>query len=107
MLKPMLRALVLVALLAAPARADRDLCPAGGQHHGAPIDLDVKDADIHDVLRLLTEVGKVNLVVSDEVAGKVTMRIKHVAWDAATCTLATSHKLSMVMQDNILLVRKR
>jgi type IV pilus assembly protein PilQ len=32
---------------------------------GRRIDLDMKDADIHNVLRLLSDVGRVNIVTSD------------------------------------------
>ncbi len=98
---------VLAALLAvsAQARADRDLCARGTPHHGAPIDLDVKAADLHDVFRLLADVAHVNLVISDDVAGKVTLALKHVAWDLAACTVARVHHLTLTVQDHILLVR--
>ena len=100
-----LLALMLLAFPAAAAYAG-DPCARGAKHHGAPIDLDLKDADVHDVFRLLSDVGHVNLVVSDEVAGKVTLRLKHVAWDLAACTIAASHHLELDVQDNILLVKK-
>ena len=103
----MLRALAVLVLLGGTAAADRDLCARGAQHHGAPIDLDLEAADIRDVLRLLSDVGHVNLVVGDDVEGKVTLRLKRVAWDAAACTIAAVHHLSIDVQDNILLVRKR
>lgn len=47
------------------------------------IDLDVKGADIHDVCRLLADVGKANIVVADDVHGSVTVKMKHVPWDQA------------------------
>jgi type II secretory pathway component HofQ len=102
-----LRALIVVAILApAPARADGDLCARGVAHHGARIDLDVKDADVHDVLRLLADAGRVNLVISDDVAGKVTVKLARVAWDLAACTIAQVHHLRVTVHDNILLVRR-
>src|SRR3954449_9899440 len=103
----MVRALLLVGfLLPATALADRDLCAKTAKHHGAAIDLDLKSADLHDVLRLLTDVGHTNLVVGDEVAGKVTLRLKRVPWDAAVCTIASVHHLVVTFEDNILLVRR-
>ncbi|HTR51067.1 MAG TPA: hypothetical protein VMJ10_10205 [Kofleriaceae bacterium] len=102
------RVLVVAAMFATtPALADRDMCPRGGEHHGAAIDLDFKDADVHDVLRLLAEVGHVNLVVSDEVAGKVTLHLKGVAWDAAACAIAGVKHLSLTVDGNVVLVRPR
>ncbi|MGE5187091.1 MAG: hypothetical protein ACM31C_33810 [Acidobacteriota bacterium] len=102
----MLRAVLAVAILTSPAYADRDLCARGVVHHGAPIDLDVQDADLHDVLRLLADVGRVNLVVGDDVAGKVTVKLKRVPWDAATCAIAQVHRLRVDVDRNILLVRR-
>ncbi|HSD88628.1 MAG TPA: hypothetical protein VLB44_13965 [Kofleriaceae bacterium] len=101
--------LVAIAALAAPAvaHADRDMCRRGAKFHGAPIDLDVKDADIHEIMRLLADVGNVNIVVADTVQGRVTLRLKRVAWDLAACTIAQVHKLDVTVQDNVVLVRPR
>lgn len=93
-----------LALLVAHAAHAGDLCAPDAKHHGAPIDLDVKSADLHDVLRLLADVGHINLVVSDEVSGKVTLHLKRVAWDLAACAIAGTHHLEMTVQDNVLLV---
>ena len=97
---------LLLLAVATPAHADRDMCKPGTKHHGAPIDLDVKDADIHDVMRLLADVGNVNIVVADSVTGKVTLKLKRVAWDLAACTIARVHKLEMRVDENVVLVRK-
>ena len=101
-------ALVLAVLVASgTARADGDLCRRGAVHRGKTIDLDVKGADIHDVMRLLADVGDVNIVVADSVRGKVTLRLKRVAWDQVACTIAALHHLRVVTQDNIVLVTPR
>lgn len=42
------------------------------------ISLDVKEADIHNVFRLLSRAGGLNLVVSERVQGKVTLRLEQV-----------------------------
>jgi type IV pilus assembly protein PilQ len=54
-----------------------------GKYSGRHIDLDFKDADIHNILRLLAEVGGVNIVTSDDVSGAVTIRMRDVPWDQA------------------------
>jgi len=100
-----MKVLVLLALVPALAHAG-DPCRPGAKYHGAPIDLDLKDADIHDVFRLIADVAHINLVVSDDVAGRVTLKLKRVQWDLAACTIAASHHLVIDVQDNILLVRK-
>ena len=102
-----MRALEILVLVAGTAFADRDLCAPGAKFRGAPVDLDVKSADVHDVFRLLADVGKVNLVISDDVAGKVTLRLRRVPWDQIACTVAAVHGLQILVQDNILMVSKR
>jgi type IV pilus assembly protein PilQ len=104
----MLRALVLVLVVGAvsPAFAERPLCGPGAKYHGATIDLDVKDADVHDVMRLLADVGRVNIVVADTVKAKVTLRLKRVPWDQVACTIAAVHKLTISVDGNVVLVTK-
>lgn len=104
-----MRAAVALAVLLATgaAYADGDLCRRGAVHRGAPIDLDVRDADIHDVMRLLADVGGVNLVVADDVRGKVTLRLRRVAWDQVACTIAALKRLRITARDNIVLVTPR
>jgi type II secretory pathway component HofQ len=106
----MVRAVAVVAIvasLAGSALAERDLCRRGAKFHGTPLDLDVKDADVHDVMRLLADVGNTNIVVSDEVQGKVTLKLKRVAWDLVVCTIASVHKLEVTVHDNVVVVKKR
>ncbi|MEO8554700.1 MAG: hypothetical protein ABI678_32205, partial [Kofleriaceae bacterium] len=98
-----MRLALALLLCSTVARAD-DLCTPAAKHHGKAIDLDVQQADVRDVLRLLADTANVNLVVGDDVTGKVTLRVKHVAWDAAACTIAGLQHLRITRTDNILLV---
>jgi type II secretory pathway component HofQ len=93
----------LLCLFVSTAHAG-DICVPGAPHRGTVIDLDVKQADVQDVLRLLVDTAKLNLVVGDEVTGKVTLHLVHVAWDAAACAVAALHHLRMTLDDGILLV---
>ena len=100
-----MRAVVVLLLLARIASAG-ELCTATARHHGAAIDLDLVRADLHDALRLLADTAKLNLVVGQDVAGTVTLKLKQVPWDAALCTIAAVHHLRVTLDDGILLVRK-
>lgn len=102
----MLRALAVVLILVSTAHADRPMCRRDAKYHGAPISLDVKAADIHDVMRLLADVGNVNIVVPDSVQAKVTLKLKRVPWDQVTCTIAAVHKLTVTVNGNVVLVTK-
>ncbi len=85
----------------------REMCRPGAMYRGATIDLDVKAADIHDVMRLLADVGRVNVVVAAAVTGKVTITLRRVPWDQVACTIASLHKLRIVVDRDIVLVRPR
>jgi len=71
---------------------------------GRRIDLDLKDADIHNVLRFIADVGRVNVITSDDVKGNVTIRIKNVPWDQALETVLQSKGLGMVRSGNMIRV---
>lgn len=51
------------------------------RYHGQRISLDLKDADVHNVLRLIADVSGLSVVVTDDVEGKVTMRFAETPWD--------------------------
>jgi type IV pilus assembly protein PilQ len=101
--------LVVIGMLLAstPAAADHELCVRGAKHRGKTLDIDVKDADIKDVFRLLADVGDVNLVVPDDVAGRVTLKLERVPWDQVACTVAAVNKLTITVQGTILIVARR
>ncbi|MCC6215406.1 MAG: type IV pilus secretin PilQ [Polyangiaceae bacterium] len=71
---------------------------------GRRIDLDLKDADIHNVLRLLADVGRVNIVTADNVSGSVTIRMRNVPWDQALDIVLQAKSLGMVRQGNMIRV---
>lgn len=73
-------------------------------YSGRRIDLDFKDADIHNILRLISEVGDVNVVTADNVGGSVTIRMRNVPWDQALDVILQAKGLGMVRQGNLIRV---
>ncbi len=71
---------------------------------GAKMSLDFKDADIHNVLRLISEVSGLNVVTSDEVSGRVSVHLTEVPWDQALDVILNIKDLGMLKKDNIILV---
>ncbi len=98
-------AIVAILLASTPALAERDLCTPNTKHAGKPIDVDLEHAELGDALRFLADVAKVNLVISDDVSGRVSLHLKQVAWDQAACAIAATSQLSLALDGNILLVR--
>lgn len=75
-----------------------------GRFNGRRIDLDLKDADIHNILRLLADVGRVNIVTADDVTGNVTIRMRNVPWDQALDVVLQAKGLGMVQTGNLIRV---
>lgn len=76
-------------------------------YRGPTVELDFKEAPIHDLLRLLSDVGKVNIVVPDEVDAKVTVRMKRVPWDQALEVILASKGLWYRQEGNLIRVAQR
>ena len=62
-------------------------------YRGKKISLDFKDADIQNVLRLIAEVSNKNIVISEAVKGKVTVRLLNVPWDMALDVILKTYAL--------------
>ncbi|MDR1051246.1 MAG: type IV pilus secretin PilQ [Deltaproteobacteria bacterium] len=72
------------------------------RYTGQLISLDFQNADIHNILRLIGEVSGKNVVVSDQVSGRVTLKLTRVPWDQALDTVLASKNLGYIENGNIL-----
>jgi type IV pilus assembly protein PilQ len=77
--------------------------PAGPQRPRL-ISLDFKDADINNILRILAEFSGLNIVTSDDVKGKVTVKLANVPWQQALDSVVRAAKLAYVQEGNIIRV---
>jgi type II secretory pathway component GspD/PulD (secretin) len=68
---------------------------------GQKISLDFKDADIKNVFRLIAEVSGFNIVVTDEVRKRVTVRLVDVPWDQALDLLIDTNGLGKEKIGNV------
>ena len=68
---------------------------------GRKLSLDFKDADIKNILRLIAEVSNLNIIVADEVTGKITMRLVDVPWDQALEIILLSKHLDKRQTGNV------
>ncbi len=69
---------------------------------GQKISLDFQSADIHNVLRLLAEVSKLNVVAGPDVSGKVTLKLDKVPWDQALDVVLAANGLGMIRTENVI-----
>jgi type IV pilus assembly protein PilQ len=76
--------------------------PRGEKNYtGQKISLDFKDADIKNVFRLLAEVSGLNIVVTNDVNRKVTLRLVDVPWDQALDLLIDTNGLGKEQIGNV------
>src|SRR5439155_17257885 len=72
---------------------------------GQRISLDFKDADIQNVLRVLADVSRLNIIATDDVKGKVTLHLNDVPWDQALDLVLRSNRLEKTQEGNVVLTR--
>lgn len=69
---------------------------------GRVISLQVKDADVRDIVNFLAEESGANIVMSDDVEGKISLKLRRVPWDQALVTIMRTKSLGYVRQGNVL-----
>ena len=73
---------------------------------GEPISLELKDADIKDVLRTFAKITGLNIVVDPDVTGSVTVNLENVPWDQCLDIVLRINRLDYVVENNVLRVAK-
>ncbi len=71
---------------------------------GERLSLNFQDIEVRAVLQLLADFTGLNLVTSDTVTGKITLRLKNVPWDQALDIILKTKGLSMRRTDNVIMV---
>jgi type IV pilus assembly protein PilQ len=71
---------------------------------GERLTLNFQDIDVRAVLQLLADTSGQNIVVSDTVKGRVTLRLQNVPWDQAMDIVLRTKGLDMRKKDNVILV---
>jgi type IV pilus assembly protein PilQ len=74
---------------------------SGKKFSGRKISLDFKDADIRSIFRLIADISKFNFIISDDVAGRVTIKLDDVPWDQAFAIILQSKGLWFEKYGNI------
>jgi type IV pilus assembly protein PilQ len=72
------------------------------RYTGKLISLDLQDTDIDNALRIIAEVSNLNIVASEDVIGKVTLRLTDVPWDQALDVILKTHGLDRVLEGNVM-----
>src|SRR5262245_10380747 len=86
---------------AAPATPPAPITPAPPEGQRL-ISLDFKDADVVNLLRILAAESGRNIVIGDDVKGKMSISLRNVAWDLALDTIMESRGLVKTERDNVI-----
>lgn len=72
--------------------------------YGRPISIEVRDMPVRDVISLIAEQSGANIVLSQEVEGNLTLKLRQIPWDQALLTVMKAKNLGYVRQGSILRV---
>lgn len=72
------------------------------QYQGELISIDIKDYDIKDFFRLISEISGLNVVLDPNVSGAVTLHLTDVPWDQALDVVLKNYQLGGQLQGNVL-----
>ncbi len=78
--------------------------PVPKLYTGEPVTLVLDDADIRKVMQLVAEVSNLNIILSDDVQGNVSLRLHDVPWDQALDLILDIKELGTITQGNVVRV---
>jgi type IV pilus assembly protein PilQ len=90
----------LVQAPAAPREPAASPPAAGGEQR--LISLDFRDADIVNLLRILAAESGRNIVVGDDVKGRMSISLRNVTWEQALRTILEARGLERIDRDNVI-----
>ncbi|MBI5599525.1 MAG: type IV pilus secretin PilQ [Deltaproteobacteria bacterium] len=74
------------------------------KYTGRRISIDMVDAKVTDILKLLAEVSNLNIIASGDVVGTITLRLTDVPWDQAFDLILKVRGLDKIQEGNIVRV---
>jgi len=84
------------------AQATPPAAPAAPTNGQRLISFDFKDADVVNLLRILAAESNKNVVIGDDVKGKMSITLKNVPWDLALDTILETRGLRKIEKDGVL-----
>lgn len=85
-----------------PAKSLEEFFLHTPQFSGKPISIHFYDVDVRYVLDFISENTGLNMVLSDDVAGNISIKLRNVPWDQALVTVMKMKKLGYIREGNVI-----
>jgi type IV pilus assembly protein PilQ len=86
----------------APASSTTGLHTNDRQYTGKPVSIDIENADLRALIRLLINEGGLNVVFDPSVQGTIDIVLNEIPWDQALETILRANKLGYVAEGTII-----
>lgn len=73
---------------------------------GEKISIDLQNASVEQVLRLISEISGYNLILDDDISGNISLKLVDIPWDQALDLVLLQKNLGMVIKGNIMRIAK-
>lgn len=70
--------------------------------YGKPISIEVRDTPVRDVITLISEQSGANIIMSDDVQGSITIKLRQIPWDQALAIIMKTRGLGYIRQGSVL-----
>lgn len=70
--------------------------------YGRPISIEVRDIPVRDVITLIADQSGANIIMSDDINGSITIKLRQVPWDQALSIIMKTRGLGYVRQGSVL-----
>ncbi len=85
-----------------PAKSFEEFFTSDSKFSGQPISIHLKNVGIRDVLYFISEETGLNMVISDDVTGSISIKLRNVPWDQALVTIMKTKKLGYLREGNVI-----
>jgi hypothetical protein len=87
---------------AAEAKAQRNAIKSVPPYRGERVSLDFRDADLRQVFQLIVQVSKRQIILSDDIRDRITVRLLDIPWDEALDIILEHKNLRKFEEGNLI-----
>ncbi len=85
-----------------PGKSLDDFLSGNTKFYGTPINIVTNEMDLKEALKFIADESGANLVISDDIKGTISLKLRQVPWDQALVVIMKARKLGYTRQGSIL-----